>query len=47
LRIELRETEVDALIDAGLLHESGRDYTHAIINALYEFFDWSWAAFVV
>jgi hypothetical protein len=39
LRIELCEMDVDALIDAGYLHESGRDDPNAIINALYVFFD--------
>jgi hypothetical protein len=39
LRIELRETDVDALIDAGVLEEGDRDDPNAIINALYLFFD--------
>jgi hypothetical protein len=39
LRIELHATEVQALIDAVFLDESGRDDPNAIINALYVFFD--------
>jgi hypothetical protein len=39
LRIELCETDVDALIDAGFLEEGDRDDPNAIINALYLFFD--------
>jgi hypothetical protein len=39
LQIELRETEVDALIDAGFLEEGDREDPNAIINALYSFSD--------
>jgi hypothetical protein len=39
LRIELRETEVDALIDAGFLEQETRDDPDAIILALYELLD--------
>ncbi len=39
LRIELRETEVDALIDAEFLDETHRDDPHAVIEAIYRFFE--------
>jgi hypothetical protein len=39
LQIELRETEVDALIGAGFLDERGRNNSSAVIRALYKFFD--------
>jgi SOS response regulatory protein OraA/RecX len=39
LQIELRETEVDALIESGFLDERSRDDANAIIRALYKFFD--------
>jgi hypothetical protein len=39
LRIELRETEVDALIESGFLDERGRNDSSAVIRALYKFFD--------
>jgi hypothetical protein len=39
LRIELLETDIDALIDSGFLEETRRDDPHAVIAALYEFFD--------
>ena len=39
LRIELRETEIDALIDVGFLEQASRNDSHAVILALYEFFD--------
>ena len=39
LRIELRETEVDELIDEGFLDEAHRDDPHAVIAAIYGFFD--------
>jgi hypothetical protein len=39
LSIELRETEIDALIDSGFLEETHRDDPHAVTAALYEFFD--------
>jgi SOS response regulatory protein OraA/RecX len=39
LQIELRETEVDALIESGFLEERSRDDPNAVIRALYKFFD--------
>jgi hypothetical protein len=39
MRIELRETEIDALIDVGLLEQASRNDSNAVILALYEFFD--------
>jgi hypothetical protein len=39
LMIELRETEIDALISAGLLDDQSRDDPNAIIHALYRLFD--------
>jgi hypothetical protein len=39
LRIELRETEVDALIDADFLEDADRNDSNAAITALYRFFD--------
>ena len=39
LRIELRETEIDALIDVGFLEQASRNDSNAVILALYEFFD--------
>jgi hypothetical protein len=39
LMIELRETEIDALIRKGLLKSETRNDTSAIINALYAFLD--------
>jgi hypothetical protein len=39
LRIELRETEIDALIDVGFLEQASRNDSTAVILALYEFFD--------
>jgi hypothetical protein len=39
LQIELRETEVDALIESGFLDERSRDDSNAVIRALYKFFD--------
>ena len=39
LRIELRETEIEALISMRLLRECDRDDPNAIIGALYEFLD--------
>jgi hypothetical protein len=39
LQIELRETDVDALIESGFLDERSRDDANAIIRALYKFFD--------
>jgi hypothetical protein len=39
LMIELRETEIDALIRRGLLKNETRNDPSAIINALYAFLD--------
>ena len=39
VRIELRETEVDALIEGGFLRDESRNDTNAVIIALYQFFD--------
>jgi hypothetical protein len=39
LRIELRATEIDALIDRGLLKPETRNDAKSIIEALYAFFD--------
>jgi hypothetical protein len=39
LTIELRETEIDALIRAGLLGEQSRNDANAVIRALYRLFD--------
>ena len=39
LTIELRETEVDALIEMKLLNSEMRNKTSAILAALYEFLD--------
>jgi hypothetical protein len=39
LIVELRETEVDALIRTGLLNSETRNDTSAVIDALYEFLD--------
>ena len=39
MRIELRETEIDALIDVGLLEQASRNDSNAVILALYKFFD--------
>jgi SOS response regulatory protein OraA/RecX len=39
LQIELRETDVDALIESGFLDERSRDDANAIIRALYKLFD--------
>jgi hypothetical protein len=39
LTIELRETELDALISKALLQESDRDDVNAINKALYQFLD--------
>jgi hypothetical protein len=37
--VELRETEIDALVDKGLLKPETRHSKNAIINALHAFFD--------
>jgi hypothetical protein len=39
LRVELRETEIDALIRKGMLESETRNDTNAVIRALYAFFD--------
>jgi hypothetical protein len=39
LTIELRETEIDALIRAGLLEEQSRNDSNAVTRALYRLFD--------
>jgi hypothetical protein len=39
LTVELRETEIDALISKRLLRECDRDDLNAINRALYEFLD--------
>ena len=39
LNIELRGTEIDALIDRGLLKPETRNDAKSIIEALYAFFD--------
>ena len=39
LMIELRETEIDALIQRGLLNNETRNDPGAIIDALYAFLD--------
>lgn len=39
LRIELRETEIDALIQRGMLKSDARNDAKSIIEALYAFFD--------
>jgi len=39
LTIQLRETEIDALIYKGLLKPETRHSKNAIINALHSFFD--------
>ncbi len=39
VRVELRETEVDALIRKGLLHADARNNLSAIRKALHSFFD--------
>jgi hypothetical protein len=39
LRIEIRETEIDALIELGLLRKDARQDRNAILSAVYTFFD--------
>ena len=39
LTIELRETEVDALIRSGLLEKGSRNDANAVTQALYRVFD--------
>jgi hypothetical protein len=46
LIIELRETEIDALIELKLLKAEMRDDREAIVDALYGWFDRELAAYV-
>ena len=39
LRIEMRETEIDALVELGLLRNDARQDRNAILSAVYAFFD--------
>jgi len=39
LRIELRETEIDALADRGLLKPNARNNRSALLKAVYDFFE--------
>jgi hypothetical protein len=39
LTVELRETEIDALVRRGLLDNEKRDHLGAIVNAVYAFLD--------
>jgi hypothetical protein len=39
LQVLLRETEVDSLIEAGLLEERSRNDANAVVNALHLFLD--------
>jgi hypothetical protein len=39
LTIELRETEIDALIRSGLLKADARNDQDAVLKAIYEFLD--------
>ena len=39
VQVQLRETEVDALIETGWLEESGRNDRNAVINAVHRLFD--------
>jgi hypothetical protein len=39
LRVELRETEVSALIRGGFLKSEARNEPNAIVHALYSFFE--------
>jgi hypothetical protein len=39
LRIEIRESEIDALIELGLLRNDARRDRNAILSAVYAFFD--------
>jgi hypothetical protein len=39
LMIDLRETEIDALVRMGLLRAEMRNEANAIIEALYDYFD--------
>jgi hypothetical protein len=37
--IELRETEIDSLVQKGLLNADARNNTRAVHEALYQYFD--------
>ncbi len=39
LRVELRETEIDALVRKGLLKAESRDNANAVLRAFYAFLD--------
>jgi hypothetical protein len=39
VQVQLRETEVDALIETGWLEESGRNDRNAVIKAVHRLFD--------
>jgi hypothetical protein len=39
LRVELRETEIDALVDKGLLKPDARNNRNAVLMAIYGFFE--------
>ena len=39
VQVQLRETEVDALIESGWLEERGRNNSNAVIDALHRLFD--------
>jgi hypothetical protein len=39
VQVLLRETEVDALIESGLLRESSGNDAHAVVHALHLFLD--------
>ena len=39
LTIELRETEINALVRIGLLNAEARSNRNAILKAIYQFFD--------
>jgi len=39
VQVQLRETEVDALIESGWLEEHSRNNSNAVIDALHRLFD--------
>jgi hypothetical protein len=39
MRVELRETEIDALVARGFLKHETRNSTNAVLDALYAFLD--------
>ena len=41
ITLELRETEIDRLIDLGHLEEAGRQDYNQVLSALYRFLDFS------